>query len=240
MIKMVVSSFYNTILDDEEAIPTSTMLEIERVRKKGIIFTICTNRNYKHVLEYNKDFPFIDYIVSLNGGYVYDVVKGKCLSKKKITAKIVSKIHGLFPDKEITYYTEEEQLTAYEQINDQEIYKIEFKIDGQEEEEKIKKVLSKTSVNITKFYYNNNLYLEITSNLVSMFTGVDKISLKNNFELKNIVSICGNESDIPLVQNIEKSYIVKNAPKILGKYNKRRTESNDLKGVENVLKKIKS
>ena len=40
MIKMVVSSFYNTLIDNEEAIPVSTMLEIERIRKKGIIFSV--------------------------------------------------------------------------------------------------------------------------------------------------------------------------------------------------------
>ena len=59
MIKMVVSSFYNTLIDEEDAIPTSTMLEIDRIRKKGIIFTICTNRLYTELLEYNRDFPFI-------------------------------------------------------------------------------------------------------------------------------------------------------------------------------------
>ena len=64
MIKMVVSGFYNTLLDEEEAIPTSTMLEIERIRQKGVAFTICTNRLYTEVLDYNKDFPFLDYIVS--------------------------------------------------------------------------------------------------------------------------------------------------------------------------------
>ena len=47
---MVVSSFYNTIINKEEAIPTSTMLEIDRIRQKGIIFSICTNRQYNEIL----------------------------------------------------------------------------------------------------------------------------------------------------------------------------------------------
>ena len=85
MLKMIVSSFYNTIIDYEEAISASTVLEIDRIRKKGIVFSVCTNRQYQEILDYNHDFHFVDYIVSLNGSYVYDVNKSKCLFKKKIS-----------------------------------------------------------------------------------------------------------------------------------------------------------
>ena len=85
MIKMVVCSFYNALINEEEAIPTSTMLEIERLRKKGIVFSICTNGLYQEVLDYNRDFPFVDYIISLNGSYVYDVEGKRCLFKSKIS-----------------------------------------------------------------------------------------------------------------------------------------------------------
>jgi hydroxymethylpyrimidine pyrophosphatase-like HAD family hydrolase len=125
MIKMVVSSFYNTLIDEEEAIPTSTMLEIERIRKKGIVFTICTNRGYKEVLDYNKDFPFIDYIVSLNGTYIYDVSKNKCLFKKKITLSTLTKLVNLFPNNKINYYTVDEVYTDFKDIEDKTVFKIE-------------------------------------------------------------------------------------------------------------------
>ena len=73
MIRMVVSSFYNTLINYEEAIPTSTMLEIDRIRNNNVLFTVSTNGLYNEILDYNKDFPFVDYIISLNGSYVYDV-----------------------------------------------------------------------------------------------------------------------------------------------------------------------
>ena len=38
MLKMVSSSFYNTLIDKEESIPKTTMLEIDRIRKKNIFF----------------------------------------------------------------------------------------------------------------------------------------------------------------------------------------------------------
>ena len=52
MKKMIINSFYNTLIDKEDAIPLSTMLEIERVRKnnykfvkKIILFFIISMKN---------------------------------------------------------------------------------------------------------------------------------------------------------------------------------------------------
>ena len=43
MYKMVVSDFCGTLIDSEEAISVSTMLELDRIRKEGILFCITTN-----------------------------------------------------------------------------------------------------------------------------------------------------------------------------------------------------
>ena len=39
-MKMVVSSFSKTLINSEEAISVSTMLELDRIRKEGILFCI--------------------------------------------------------------------------------------------------------------------------------------------------------------------------------------------------------
>lgn len=234
MLKMVSSSFYNTLIDNEEAIPKTTMLEIDRIRKKNILFTINTNRHYKEVLDYNKSYNFIDYIISLNGSYIYDVNKEKCIFKKKLSTVNLKKIKDTYKDKDIFYYTEDNILNDYEN-ND--IYKVEIKIDNDLDE--LLKRAKKLKVNMSILSINDEDFLEITSNNASMFTGLDKISLKNNFELKNILSICGNDSDLPIVKNIEKAFIVKNSSNLLKKETRRVTFSNNEKGVERVLKKIK-
>ena len=131
MIKMVVSSFYNTLINEEDAVPVSTMLEIERIRKKGILFTVCTNRGYKEVLDYNKDFPFIDYIIFLNGSCVYDVKKERCISKSKISTANLKKIGELTKNSNVTFFGEE---NTYKHIDDitEDIYKIEIELTGNE------------------------------------------------------------------------------------------------------------
>ena len=234
MIKMVVSSFYNTLIDKEEAIPTSTMLEIDRIRKKGILFTICTNRLYKEVLDYNMDFPFIDYIISLNGDYIYDVKNSNSLSKSKLSKIAIKKINNIFKDYNITYYTIDNYYNDFSQIKDEDIYKIEIEITEDKEIEKIEKV----NVNKSIFTVNNKKYLELSSNKSGMFSGVDKIGLKEGIDLKEIVVICANDSDLSLVQNCKESYAVENGSLKILKKAKKKTSSNNNKGVEQVLKML--
>ena len=100
MKKMIINSFYNTLIDKEDAIPLSTMLEIERVRKNNYKFTIITNRTCKELMEYNRDFPFIDYIISFNGAVVYDVINKQFLYKKNISNSTIKKIYKLIKNKE--------------------------------------------------------------------------------------------------------------------------------------------
>ena len=239
MIKMVVSSFYNTLINQEDAIPTSTMLEIERIRQKKILFTICTNRQYQEVLDYNKDFPFVDYIISLNGSLVYDVEKAKIIYQKKLTKTIINKIIKFLPDLKYIYYSENEKYTSKEETEDKNIYKIELELKDASEEKMIRNKLKNLPLNITLFENNEKKYIELTSDQASMFSGVDKISLKKELDLSNIIAINGNESDISLAQNIKRTFVVKNASKDLKKYAYKIVKSNTEKGVETVLLKIR-
>ena len=71
MYKMIVSDFSGTLINSDEAISVSTMLELDRVRKNGVIFCITTSKGIRVVKDYNRDFPFIDYIVAFNGSYIH-------------------------------------------------------------------------------------------------------------------------------------------------------------------------
>lgn len=232
MIKMIVSSFYNTLINEEEAIPQSTMLEIERIRKKGIIFVVATNRLYQEVLDYNTDFPFIDYIVSLNGSIVYDVQKRKIIHKKKMTEASIKNISKLYEKDIITYYTEEANNNYLDDLKEKNIYKIEIQTS------EIKEKLKKINVNTSFFKKDSKNYLEIISHKASMFNGIDQIALKNNINLKEILVIAGNESDISMINNLKNSFVVENCAELLKKTKAQKTSSNNQNGVENILKEL--
>ena len=230
-MRIVVSSFYNTLINLEEAIPTSTMLEIDRIRNNNILFTISTNGTYKEILEYNKSYPFVDYIISLNGSYVYDVLNNKCIYKQKIAKNDVKKIYNSFKNYNINYYTEDKILNSYNETLNKDIYKIEI-------EDFSDISISNINCNLSVLEKNNKKYLEIISSKCNSYIALDKINKLNNINKKEVLVIAGNDSDIELVKNITNSYIVSNSSILLKKIAKKGTTSNNELGVETVLKNM--
>lgn len=234
MVKVVVSSFYNTLINSEEAIPASTMIEIERLRSQGIVFSVCTNGLFKEVLYYNHDFPFLDYIISLNGSYIYDVNKEKCIYKKKLSLATIKKIVKLYENLPLSFYTATEKLTDFELVQE-DIYKIEIELPSSKNDlDKLANLNVTTSI----FTKDQKHYLEITSGLTNNLLALEKILAKKKLTLADTLIIAGTEADLPLIRNVSNNYLVSNAPKNLKKYATAKTKSNDLKGVEQVLRKI--
>lgn len=227
MIKMVVSSFFNTLIDKEEAISQDTMLEIDRIKNKNIIFTVNTNRSYQDVLYYNKDFPFIDYIISLNGSYVYDVINKKCIYKQKISKFDVKKIYNSFKRSKIYYYTCDKVYTKYSDILDKDVYKMEI-----EDIDSIN--IDNSNCIYSIFEKDNKNYLEIISNKCDSYKALKEINVKNKITDKEVLTILGNEADISILKNIKNSYIVKIASNNL----KKEIKSNSYLEIDEILKKI--
>ena len=153
MIKMVASSFYNTLIDKEEAIPMSTMLQIDRIRNNNIKFIILTNKSHNELTYYNKDFPFIDYIVSFNGNYVIDINKNKAIYKNPLTNKKINNILEKYKNQKILLYSED-SVYEKENYNGQTIYKIEIELK--------RKDINNLEENDITFKNNKKTYLEIT------------------------------------------------------------------------------
>lgn len=218
MIRMLISSFYNTIIDKEDAIPMSTMLEIDKLRKKGILFSVCTNRDKDEVLYYNHDYPFLDYIIAYNGNYIYDVNKKKSLFSNYLKKSIIKEIENIFKDYKINYYKENNK-----------IYKLEIKV--KKKEFNLIDRLDKLDVYTSIFTYNKEYFIEITSG--SIVDGIKKLKISPD----KIVSIIGNLSEKQLIKDIEKTYVVSNSPKELKELANYKTKSNNSKGVEQVIKK---
>ncbi len=233
MIRIVVSSFYNTLINYEEAIPTSTMLEIDRIRNNKVLFTISTNGLYKEILDYNKSYPFVDYIISLNGSHVYDVLNNKCIYKQKIAKNDIKKIYNSFKNYKIKYYTEDNILNNYNETLKKDIYKIEI-------EDFTNINIENINCNLSVFEKDNKKYLEIISNKCNSYIALNRINEINNIKENEILVITGNDSDIELCKNIKNSYIVENSSSRLKKEIRKRTSSNNECGVEQILKcKIK-
>ena len=226
MIKMVACSFYNTLIDKEDAIAMSTMLQIDKIRNKNIKFTILTNRSFNEVLYYNRDFPFIDYIISYNGNCILDVNNNKIIYKNYLDKKYIKEILNKYKDNKIYLYSENEVLDKFD-YNNYDIYKIEIELK--------RKDLKNISSNLSVLKYRNKYYLEITA--TEDYSCLINLLRKLNINKDELLLIIGNDSEKLLIKDIPNTYIIGNSSKILKDLTIKKTSSNNFKGVEKVIKK---
>ncbi len=226
MIKMVACSFYNTLIDKEDAIAMSTMLQIDKIRNKNIKFTVLTNRSFNEVLYYNRDFPFIDYIISYNGNCILDVNNNKIIYKNYLDKKYIKEILNKYKDNKIYLYSENEVLDKFN-YNNYDIYKIEIELK--------RKDLKNISSNLSVLKYRNKYYLEITA--TEDYSCLINLLRKLNINKDELLLIIGNDSEKLLIKDIPNTYIIGNSSKILKDLTIKKTSSNNFKGVEKVIKK---
>lgn len=255
MYKMVVSDFYGALINSEEAISLSTMIELDRIRKEGVLFCITTSKSARVVIDYNRDFPFIDYVVAFNGSYVFDLSKNKVLYNKSMAVATVKKICRLFSDKDMCFYTLDYcnytgkyrdndfsemiiDLDSFIEKNKKDIYKIKVYFKTSKEIKEAYKLL-KDDEKVKCYLKEDNgvHFLEIYNSFDSKLSGIEKIVKKNNLEFKDVLAICSSCSSCDLIKKVGHGCVVSNGFDRLKKFAKEETSSNEEKGVEQVIKK---
>ena len=258
MYKLIVSSFLNTIINDYEEIPMSTVALIDELRRSGIKFVIATGKDIDSIIYYNRDFPFNDYLITSNGAYIYDMNKNKVIFKKNIGIRTIKRIIKYYYDKSIIYLTNDRtrNLISKESIykdnleklvdkdkfieeNKNNIYKIDLYFENKlTAEQSLKEIsLLELDINTNLQIYNDKYYIEITHSSASKDKALELIAKKLKIDMKDIISFGSGYSDIEL---LTKTYGVamKNACKKLKSVANDITLDNNSKGVEIYLKKI--
>ncbi len=92
MYKMIVSDFYDTLINKEESIDINTMLEIDRVRNNNVLFVVATSKLFRTIMDYNSSYVFCDYVISYNGSYIYDLDKERVLYQRKLPVSLLKKL----------------------------------------------------------------------------------------------------------------------------------------------------
>lgn len=105
MYKVLISDFEDVLIDKEDAIPLSTMLALDKVRSNKFSFGVLSSRGFQNVLDYNRDFPFIDYIILFDGAYFYDVNRKKTIVDQKLSLTTTKRINKLCSDYNTCFYT---------------------------------------------------------------------------------------------------------------------------------------
>ena len=256
MYKMIVSDFEEALINSEEAISLSTMIELDRIRKKGVIFTITTSKSARVVIDYNRDFPFIDYIVGFNGSYIYDVENKHVIYSKGLASTLLKKLYKLFSDKDLCFYTLDYcnytgkykdndysemliDVIPFIEENKNGIYKVSIYVDTLKEAKTILSKIEDNELNVCSYIkHENNIYMvEVTSVSCSKLLGIKKILKSNKIKLSDVLAICSSESSVDLINEVGLGICVSNACSVIKKKASEKTFSNEEKGVEAIIKK---
>lgn len=259
MYKLFVSDFDGTLIDSDEAIPLSTMVEIDRIRKLGVKFCIATGRILKSILDYNGDFPFLDYVISCDGAYVYDVIRHKVLFKKALGSSVIKKIKKLYYDKDIYFCTDHEwnlcsgnivyselkdkniDLDEFYQVNKNNIYKVEVYFKTKRERDSAYDEIHELEINVNVVKMKDEkkgFLLEIIASDVNKAKGLERVCKAMHISLQEVVCVGDSENDLPIFLSTGFSAAVANGSKKLKKVANMQTSSNETKGVEKVIKKL--
>ena len=239
MYKIVVSEFDRTLINSEEAISGSTVMEIDRIRNNGCLFCISTDRFLSDVLDYNKDFIFTDYIICCSGAYLYDVVNDKIVYKKNITNVVLKKILDNFSDYDIYAYLED-RYWLIKGIVKEKIYKLEIVCPNKKVLSSISEKLDELNLNIKYFSRKKDktYILEIIMDSVDKSICIEKICKLRKVSMDEVVYIGAFENDSLISKKVGYSVCVKNGDASLKKQSNIICSSNDDKGVKNVLSQL--
>lgn len=247
MYKLIVSSFLNTIINDYEEIPMSTVALIDELRRSGIKFVIATGKDIDSIIYYNRDFPFNDYLITSNGAYIYDMNKNKVIFKKNIGIRTIKRIIKSYYDKSIIYLTNDRtrnlisnEKDKFIEENKNNIYKIDLYFENKlTAEQSLKEIsLLELDINTNLQIYNDKYYIEITHSSASKDKALERIAKKLKIDMKDIISFGSGYSDMEIIKKVGYGVAMKNACKKLKSVANDITLDNNSKGVELYLRKI--
>ena len=222
MIKLIVSDFKDTLIDDDDCISTDTIINIDNYRRSGGLFSICYDLDYKDILYYDRSFHFIDYIIGYSGSIIYDNDKEKIIYDKKILISKVKKIIKNI-DKAILYSIDSKyrvDSNYLDFINNNKIYRIDIP-----NNKKNKEFIDSIDVN----YYEKDKIIIITGS--NIYECINKI-IGKKISYRDVLCITG---DNKLLSCIDLFYCMGLSNSCLKV--KKIKNSNNQEGVKEVLKK---
>ncbi len=235
MYKLVISKFERALIDSDEAISTSTIMKIDKIRSKKVLFCILTERPLNDVLAYNKDFSFVDYIIACDGAYLYDVVNDKTIYKKNITNSILKKILNNFSNYKI-YATSIDERFLITEFTNKKVYSLEIDCKNKNNLSIVENKLEELNLNISILKKENTIKIIMDS--ISCNKAIEKICTLKKIDLKQVVGIGVDETDIPMIKLVGMKIAMGNASESLKKEVQIITSTNDEKGVKNILDQL--
>ena len=179
MIKMVVSDFDMTLINYREEFNKYQLNTLRKLKSEGIIFSLVTGRNVSFFKLFPELLEFVDYIISSNGGLIFDVKNNKFLYNVCIKENSFEKLIDYGLKNNYTFVINELD-KVYKYGNLKKIDSIDFDINRQYFSEQI------------VFYVEN---IEI-NNIMKTIESIDNVVVNNVNRKENRYSFDVNDSSV--------------------------------------------
>ncbi|MDD5888132.1 MAG: HAD hydrolase family protein [bacterium] len=239
MYKLIVSGFDGVLIDSDEAINMGTVMKIDNLRRNGEKFCVFTDRVLQDILDYNRDFPFIDYIIACSGTCLYDVNKEQIILKKCLPINILKIIEKNFIDYDIYVSTSDKRFLFEDTLNTN-IYKIEIECSKKKIALEIEKKLKSLNLDIKFWSQRKNTGYVVSIIAKDFDKGIllKEICSLEKINLNEVIGIGGDIQDMSIIKLVGMKVVVSNGPSSLKKVADIITDSNNNKGVEKVLEQL--
>lgn len=266
MYKAIFIDIDGTLRNNKRELSKRTIEAIKKVTEKGILVVLCSGRPIKYTEDLSRQCYASNYIITCNGGCIYDYEKNETLYSSIIDKDSIIKLYNIAQniDVRLLMYTldnivvtklkyldgREEMLTKNIEdfvkdndiiqcvIVDTDFYKIKS---IKEEIENIKNVEIKNqhkSLIDENFSKQGNIYYDVASIESNKGEAVKEFCNILNIDLKDVIAIGDGINDIPMFKIIGHSVAMENASDEVKEYANEITLSNEQDGVAIFLENL--
>ncbi len=240
-IKAILSDFNGTLVDRDENFTPRTKFFIDKIKKKGIRFSIVTGRLYPGKVKEVETKLGIKGIHILHGGAkILDTKKNETLFYKPISPESVEKISKYMVDNKIYFALETEKEVFMSPVAARVSYlkNVVLKnLDQYDSREDVLKLLVSAQLNqfseakldyhmtnikqfakdieIIKFDFNGIFGVDVTSERATKHTAVLEYLKILDFDKEEVVGIGDDYNDYPLFTAVGFKIAMSNGPKVL-------------------------
>lgn len=266
MYKAIFIDIDGTLKNNNNIISKRTISAIKKIVEKEILVVLCSGRPKKYVEAISRECYASKYIITSNGGNIYDYKENKILHKSTIEKQACIELYKISQQFNTTFLMDIEEMQVANKlekcnssrkildtdietfVNENDISLCTIKDENFEKMIKIRKLIEKIKEveikqEIKSFGDNNtsgkeSMYYFIGNTKVCKGNAIERFCKILTIDLKDTVAIGDDFNDISMFKVVGHSVVMGNATSEVKKYADEITLSNEEEGVAVFLEKL--
>ncbi|MBS4174373.1 HAD family phosphatase [Bacillus sp. FJAT-49736] len=229
-----------TLLNSEHEISEANREAILKAKEKGVHIVLSTGRPFKHVVDYARSLELNSFIVTVNGGEIWDS-NGKLLDRTLLQIEQIKMMWDLKKHHNTKFWAitvdkvfrddfpEEIALSEHQWL------KFGFDIEDDEVRNKVLEELNKQTLQVTNSSPTN---LEVNPYGISKANALEKVCERIGITMENVMAVGDSLNDIAMIQSAGIGIAMGNAQETVKEAADWITAANDEDGVAKAILKF--